>query len=124
MEQTMKLTLSGKNKIGFITGTIEKPLEGSLQSAWRCNNDVITSWIINSVSKEIAVSLVYRGSVKEIWDELKERYHQSNGPHIYQLRKDLATTTQGNLSVEVYYAKITTIWQELVEYRPTDKCTC
>ena len=67
---------------------------------------------------------VYNGNGKEVWDELKERYRQSNGPHIYQLRKDLVTTTQGNLSVKVYYAKITTIWQELVEYRLVDECTC
>lgn len=63
---------------------------------------MIASWIINSISKEIAASLVYNGSVKEMWDELKEKYRQSNGLHIYQLRKDLVTTTQGNLSVEIY----------------------
>ncbi|KAA0035729.1 Retrovirus-related Pol polyprotein from transposon TNT 1-94 [Cucumis melo var. makuwa] len=102
------------------TNLVSTPLagsKGSLLSAWRCNNDVIASWIINSISKEIAASLVYGGIVKEIWDDLKERYRQSNGPHIYRLRKDLVTTTQGNLPVEVYYAKITTIWQELVEYQ-------
>ena len=52
----MKLALSGKNKIGFITGTIKKPAEGNLLSTWKCNNDAIASWIINSVSKEIAAS--------------------------------------------------------------------
>ena len=95
--RAMMLALSGKNKVGFITGLIKKPSEGNLLSAWKCNNDVIASWIINSISKEIAASLVYNGNVKEIWDELKERYKQSNGPHIYQLRKDLVTTTQGSL---------------------------
>ncbi|KAA0054564.1 uncharacterized protein E5676_scaffold519G00110 [Cucumis melo var. makuwa] len=114
----MTLVLSGKNKVGFITNSIKKPSEGNLLSAWKCNSDVIASWIINSISKEIAASLVYHGSVKEVWDELKEIYRQSNGPHIYQLRRDLVTATQGSLSIEMYYAKITTIWQELVEYRP------
>ena len=68
----------------------------------------------HSISKDITASLVYSGSVKEIWDELKERYRQSNGPHIYQLRKDLVTTTQGNLPIEVYYAKITTYGRNLL----------
>ena len=71
----MMLALSGKNKVGFITGLIKKPSEGNLLSAWKCNNDVIASWIINSISKEIAASLVYNGNVKEIWDELKDRLH-------------------------------------------------
>lgn len=121
----MRLVLFGKNMFGFIIGTIKKPItKGNLIFVWQCNNDVITSWIINFISKEIVASLVYTGNVKEIWDELKERYRQLNGPHVYQLRKDLVTTTQGNLSVEAYYAKITTIWQDLVEYRPIDECIC
>lgn len=118
----MILALSGKNKICFVIETIKKPTEGNLLSSWEYNNDIITSWIINSISKEITASLVYNGNVKEICDELKERYPQSNGPHIYQLWKDLVTT-QRNLSVEVYYAKVTTIWQKLVEYWPIDECT-
>ncbi|XP_031745063.1 uncharacterized protein LOC116405242 [Cucumis sativus] len=97
--RAMMLALSGKNKVGFITGLIKKPSEDSSKPR-------------------------FNGNIKEMWDELKERYKQSNGPHIYQLQKDLVTTTQGSLSVEIYYAKITTIWQELVEYRPMDECTC
>lgn len=79
---------------------------------------------MNSVSKQIASSLVYTDCVKDIWDQLKRRYHQVTGSRIYQLRKDLVTTHQGMLSVEVYYAKLTSIWQELVEYRPLNQCTC
>ena len=104
------LALSGKNKVGFITGLIKKSSEGNLLSAWKCNIDVIACWIINSISKEIPTSLVYNGNIKEMWDELKESYKQPNVPHIYQLQKNLVTTAQGSLSVEIYYAKITTIW--------------
>ena len=62
----MMLALSEKNKVGFITGANKKPSESNLLSAWKCNNDVIASWIINSISKEIVASLVYNGSVKEV----------------------------------------------------------
>lgn len=102
---------------------IKKPV-GTFSSAWQCNNDIITSWIVNSVSKQIAATLVYTDCVKDIWDQLKRRYHQVSGSRIYQLRKDLVTTVQGTLSVEVFYANLTTIWQELTEYRPLNKCTC
>lgn len=100
--KAMHMALSGKNKLGFINGVIEKPTEGNRLVSWQCNNDIIASWIVNSVSKEIAASLVYTGSVKDIWDELKDRYRQVSGPHIYQLRKELANTLQGTLSVETY----------------------
>lgn len=93
-------------------------------SAWQCNNDVITSWIINLVTKEIAASVVNTGCVKDIWDQLKRRYRQTNEPRIFQLRKELITATQGTQSVETYYARISSIWQDLTEFCPLDKCTC
>lgn len=121
--RAMVLALSGKNKLGFINGSIKKPI-GALSSAWQCNNDIIMSWIVNSVSKQIAASLIYTDCVKDVWDQLKRRYHQVSGSRIYQLRKDLVTTNQGLMSVEDYYAKLSTIWQELNEYRPLNKCVC
>lgn len=74
-DRSMLIALS---KVGFIDGTINKP-EGNLLPAWKCNNDIITSWIMNLVSKEIAASIIYTGSAKDIWEELKERFQQSNG---------------------------------------------
>lgn len=71
--KAMLFTRSGKNKLGFINGDIPKPT-GSLLTHWQCNNDIVTSWIFNSISKEIAGSLVYTGSTKVISEELKERF--------------------------------------------------
>lgn len=62
--------------------------------------------------------------MKDVWDELNTRFKQSNGPHVYQLRKKLVTTSQGSLSVESYYTKLKTIWQDLIDYRPTIDCSC
>lgn len=120
--RAMIMALSGKNKSGFIDGSIKKPDRVSI--AWKCNNDILASWIMNSVSKEIAASIVYKGSVKEVWKELEERFKQSNGPQVFQLRKELLTTSQGSMSVETYYTKLKTIWQNLVDFRPTITCTC
>ncbi|KAA0065480.1 Cysteine-rich RLK (receptor-like protein kinase) 8 [Cucumis melo var. makuwa] len=122
--RAMLMAISGRNKAGFITGKIQKPSDGVLLDAWICNNDILASWILNSVSKEIAASIIYIGSIKEIWDELRQRFKQSNGPSIYQLRKEFVTLRQGNLTIETYYTKLKTIWQNLNEYRFTNDCTC
>lgn len=119
----MLIVLSGKNKEGFIDGTIKKP-EGRKSAAWKCINGIITSWILNSVSKEIAASINYIDSAQAVQDELHTRFKQSNGPHIYQLRKELVTTNQGTMSIESYYTKLKTIWQKLCDYRPALDCTC
>ena len=51
----MKIALSVMNKLGFIDGLIPKP-EGddlNLLQSWIRNNNMVISWILNSVSKDI-----------------------------------------------------------------------
>ena len=53
---------------------------------------------------------------------LKERYQQSNGVWIFQLRRELINLTHGSLSVNAYFTKLKTIWDKLGNFRPV--CTC
>ncbi|XP_012835096.1 PREDICTED: uncharacterized protein LOC105955841, partial [Erythranthe guttata] len=127
--RAMTISLTVKNKIGFIDGTISEPAADELvmRNAWIRNNNIVMSWIINSVSKDIQGSIMYSNSSKEIWDDLKTRFSQTNGPRIFQLRRDLANLTQGSQSVNVYFTKVKAIWDELVNYRPCcscGKCDC
>lgn len=52
--RSFTLAISIKNKLGFLDGTIPTPdLSSTLYVSWmRCNN-LILSWILNSISKEI-----------------------------------------------------------------------
>lgn len=116
-----------KNKICFLDGSIVAPIDPSpiLQNAWIRNNNLVFSWIYNSISKDIQASLLYTTSAKAIWDELRTRFLQSNGPRQFQLRRDLANTTQDDLSVTQYYTKMKTLWDELSHFRPACSCsTC
>ena len=57
----MQIALSVKNKLGFIDGSIQKP-EGNdlnLLQSWTRNNNMVISWILNSVSKEISASVLF-----------------------------------------------------------------
>ncbi|XP_070016954.1 uncharacterized protein [Nicotiana sylvestris] len=69
------VALSIRNKLDFISGSSTKlPLGSPLARQWqRCNN-LVVSWLINSLSKEISRSVEYSESAKEIWCELEERY--------------------------------------------------
>ncbi|KAK2639868.1 hypothetical protein Ddye_027663 [Dipteronia dyeriana] len=128
--RAMLIALSVKNKLGFIDGSIQKPSEGSdliELTSWIRNNNIVISWILNSVSKEISASVIYSESAHEIWLDLKERFQQRNGPRIFQLRRDLMNNVQGQNSVSTYYRKLKAIWEELNNYRPVcscGKCTC
>ena len=48
---------------------------------------MVTSWILNFVSKEIADSLLYIETALEIWQDLHDKFHQSNRLRIFQIKK-------------------------------------
>jgi hypothetical protein len=85
-KRSMSMTLSAKNKLGFIYGSLEKPAANSPESSvWeRCNN-MILPWILNFVSQEISSSIIYIESAQEMWNDIKECFSLSNGPRIFQL---------------------------------------
>ena len=114
----MRVALTAKNKISFIDGSILQPTENDLLfNSWtRCNSMVI-SWILNSAVKEIADSLFYIESAAEIWNDLHNRFHQSNGPRIFQIKKQFLGLNQGSLDVTMYYTRLKTLWDELKEYQ-------
>ena len=122
--RAMQLSISVKNKLGFLDGSISPPsiYDRILYNAWLRNTNVVISWILNSVSKEISSSILYDESAANIWNDLKVRFHQRNGPHIYNLHKNLMNLKQDSQPIGMYFTKLKTIWEELSNYRPN--CTC
>lgn len=86
-KRSILIALSAKNKLGFITGAQSTPAAGSpdLQPWSRCN-DMVTSWLLNSLSREIADSVIYSRSARELWISLEHRFGQSNGAKLFHLR--------------------------------------
>lgn len=69
------MALDGNNKTGFVDVTIPKLEEKSPQyHSWMCNNITISSWLPNSVSKEISASVIYASNATEIWKDLYNRF--------------------------------------------------
>ena len=82
--------LSVKNKLGFIDGSCVKPDASSNQfHQWQRCDDMVTSWILNSLTKEIADSVEYFSDSVELWKELEDRYDQTNGAKLYQIQKEI-----------------------------------
>ena len=67
---TMSLALRVKNKTGFIDGTFAKPKGNAiLETQWEKCNSVVLTWILNSISEELYLGLVYSKSAAEVWKE-------------------------------------------------------
>lgn len=123
--RAMLMALTTKNKVGFVDGTISRPMSHDLiYGAWNRCNSMISSWIINAVSREIADSLLYLDSACDIWRDLNDRFNQGNGPRIFQIKKQLSALNQGSLDVNSYFTKLKILWDELREFQPVPVCHC
>ncbi|CAO2813742.1 unnamed protein product [Amaranthus hypochondriacus] len=76
------------------------------------------------MKSEIADDFQYAEGAAELWRELNERFGQSNGPLIYQLRKEITNLKQENLSILSYYGKMKRLWDEMQNLHSLSTCTC
>ncbi|XP_019242696.1 PREDICTED: uncharacterized protein LOC109222849, partial [Nicotiana attenuata] len=117
--------LSVKNKVGFINGKCKKPDSNHPTfEQWERCDDMVTSWILNSLSKDLADSLQYVVDAKELWQELEDRYDQTNGAKLYQLEREINDLSQGTLDITGYYTKMKKIWEELNTLNVHTQCKC
>ncbi|KMT10588.1 hypothetical protein BVRB_5g117090 [Beta vulgaris subsp. vulgaris] len=126
---TVKNGLDAKNKLGFIEGTVTKPQGDEGEDnvalvAWRQCNAMLRGWLRSSIEDKLHPSITFSGSVKEIWDELRERYAAGNAPRVHQLKGELSECKQGRESVVEYYTRLKIIWDELANYSRVPTCTC
>lgn len=93
-----RAVIIAQNKLGFIDGSLDVPADKDLKMkrAWLRCNDMVLSWLLNSLSKEIVESVLYSQSAKVLWSNLEGRFGQANGAKLFQLQKELNTVVQGN----------------------------
>ena len=77
-KRTFLRALSSKNKVGFVDGTVVQPAADSpLFPYWQRCNDLVASWILNSLHKDISGSILYCNTATEMWTELAGLYPNS-----------------------------------------------
>ncbi|XP_019261552.1 PREDICTED: uncharacterized protein LOC109239438 [Nicotiana attenuata] len=124
-KRSILLSLSAKKKLGFINGACKAPdLNSTNYEQWSCVNDMVTSWILNALSKDIADSVIYSKTAKELWDSLEQRFGKSNGAKLFHLQKELSSLTQGNSDIAGYFSKLKRLWDELDALNVTITCSC
>lgn len=101
------MALNVRNKLGFIDGTIPKPpMTHKDYGAWSRCNDMITTWLLNSVSKKIGQSLLFVYTAEGIWKNLISHFKQDDAPRVYDLEQRLSSIEQGNMDVSAYYTEL------------------
>ena len=124
-KRSIRMALNVRNKLGFIDGTIPKPPDSHRDAgSWSRCNDMVATWIMNSVSKKIAQSLLYMSTAESIWKNLLVRFKQDDAPRVYEIEQRLGTIQQGSMDVTTYYTELVTLWEEYKNFIDLPVCTC
>lgn len=123
--RSVRIALNTRAKLGFIDGSCTRPDPDSpnLLQWIRCDN-LVVSWLLNSIVPELSDAFLYANSAKDLWQELSDRFGQSNGPLLFQIEKEITELQQGTDSVAVYYTKLKKLWDELQNLSEIPVCKC
>ncbi|XP_010507034.1 PREDICTED: uncharacterized protein LOC104783594 [Camelina sativa] len=123
--RSMLMTLNVRNKMSFINGTITKPLETHLDfGTWSRCNDIVSTWLMNSVDKKKGQSLLYISTTEGMWKSIIFRFKQDDAPRIFAIEQRLSKIEQGSLDVTTYYTSLVSLWEEHKNYVELPVCTC
>uniref|UniRef100_A0A803PV46 Retrotransposon gag domain-containing protein n=1 Tax=Cannabis sativa TaxID=3483 RepID=A0A803PV46_CANSA len=118
------INLAAKNKTPFIKVSLSRPpINHPYRSAWDQCNCMVMAWILQSISREIAASIMFKDSTLAIWKYLHDRFNQSNGPQIFHLKTSLTRIKQGANSITTYFTQLQSLWDELNEFQPFTPCS-
>ncbi|XP_048433626.1 uncharacterized protein LOC125474234 [Pyrus x bretschneideri] len=122
----MAMALNAKNKEGFINKTIKKPESASTieSQQWTRGNNLVKSWLLNCVSKDIRASVIYNNVAVDIWNELKEQISHTNSVHLFHIEQEIHGSVQGNLNIGAYYTKLKSFWDEHDALCTLPTCAC
>lgn len=123
--RSVLMALNVRNKLGFIDGSIPKPASTHRDyGAWSRCNDMVATWLMNSVSKKIGQSLLFINTAEGIWNNLMTRFKQDDAPRIFEIEQKLSKLEQGSMDVSEYYTELVTLWEEHKNYVDLPVCTC
>ncbi|XP_075087808.1 uncharacterized protein LOC142169793 [Nicotiana tabacum] len=85
---------------------------------------MVIAWLLNSLSKDIAESVIYSQTAEDLWNELEQRYGQADGTKLFQLQRELNNINQGTKDVAGYFTKLKRIWDQMKVLNTFMTCNC
>ncbi|KAM2621688.1 hypothetical protein TB2_026408 [Malus domestica] len=118
--RAISLALGGRGKIQFIQKDDIMPEKTSQDyAAWVSQDQLIMSWLLNSMEPKMAEIFSYSVSSHHLWISVRDMYGDlNNAARVFQLKKDLTELQKGNLSFVQHLGNLKAKWNELDLYRP------
>ncbi|PNX70993.1 hypothetical protein L195_g057949 [Trifolium pratense] len=98
--KAIRTSLRARRKWGFVEGTIAQPKKDSsdLEDWWTVQS-MLVSWVLNTVEPSLRSTISYQENVKDLWEDIKERFSVGNGPRIQQIKSELAECRQTKMTM-------------------------
>ncbi|XP_050204953.1 uncharacterized protein LOC126654991 isoform X2 [Mercurialis annua] len=123
--RSLKRALLAKNKMRFVDGSIPVPAKDNpLYSVWERSNNLVMSWIQNSVSPTISKSIEWIDAALDAWTDLESRFSLEDAYRVSDIQEELNGFKQNSLTVVEYFTHLKEMWDELVNLRPIPGCAC
>ncbi|XP_048438263.1 uncharacterized protein LOC125476347 [Pyrus x bretschneideri] len=124
--QSMTMALMVKNKLGLVDGTIAKPTDAQVEELqqWnRCNN-LVKTWLLGSMSKEISGSVIHCKDARQMWLDLQERFSHVNIVQLFHIENEIHNCVHSNMTVSSYFTKLKSLWDERDTLCSIPTCHC
>ncbi|RVW67974.1 hypothetical protein CK203_061866 [Vitis vinifera] len=104
-QQSVSEVNSSKDEDGYLTGEIVQPKSDDPRfRTWKTENNMVKSWLINSMTNEIRENFLLYKTTKKVWDAVKETYStKENTVEQVAIKSVLHDLRQGDLTVTNYY---------------------
>ncbi|KAF7835228.1 Retrovirus-related Pol polyprotein from transposon TNT 1-94 [Senna tora] len=120
--------LPGKLQAGkedYLTNSTKPQPDDPKFKTWNAENQMVMSWLINSMDLEIGQDFMFFATAAEIWKAAKESYSDvENTAELFEIKGALHDLKQGELSVPQYFNTLNRYWLQLDMFEcPEWKCS-
>ena len=118
--RAVTIALGGRSKLGFINGKEKAPVFDSPEyEIWLSKDQLVMSWILNSMERNIAEIFSYSESSLDLWEALRDMYgNQNNSARIFQIQQEVNALRQDGRPFVSLLGNFKSLWSELEVYRP------
>ncbi|RVW42670.1 Retrovirus-related Pol polyprotein from transposon TNT 1-94 [Vitis vinifera] len=118
--RAVTIALGGRSKLGFINGKEKAPVFDSPEyEIWLSKDQLVMSWILNSMERNIAGIFSYSESSLDLWEALRDMYgNQNNSARIFQIQQEVNALRQDGRPFVSLLGNFKSLWSELEVYRP------
>ena len=107
--QSVMMFICGKGRDDYLTGVAVPPSkEDPKYKTWKSENNMVMSWLINSMTNEIGENFLLYVTVKDIRDATKETYSSfDNSSKLFTVESIVHNLRPGDLTVTQCFNTLT-----------------